>query len=127
MTQIRRNDAFKHALGSRLKTLVEQHLRLSWAELSGRLGYKNSSVLRQAREGRTLLSAEKLAALAEIGTGDGQRYVSIDWLLTGDGVPLLRRAKAEPAAAEIALAHRVIHASTDAQLQIAAYLDIAES
>lgn len=87
MTQTRRDDKLKRVLGDRLKELVDLHLAVSWDELATRLGYANSSTLRQAREGESLLSVEKLARLALVTTADG-RKVSVDWLLTGLGSPL---------------------------------------
>lgn len=87
MTQTRRDDKLKRVLGDRLKELVDLHLAIGWDELATRLGYANSSTLRQAREGESLLSVEKLARLALVTTADG-RKVSVDWLLTGLGSPL---------------------------------------
>lgn len=127
MTQTRRSKPFKIALGRRLQKLVEQHLKLSWTTLSARLGYKNSSVLRRARDGKTLLSAEKLAALAEVSFDGDRKRISIDWLLTGEGQPLCQRGALDADGPASALADRVRHASVDTREKIAAFLEITEA
>lgn len=127
MTQTRRSEPFKVALGKRLQKLVDQHLNLSWTALSVRLGYKNSSVLRRARDGKTLLSAEKLAALAEVPFDGDRRRISIDWLLTGEGQPICQRAAPNADGPAAALADRVRQASADTREKIAAFLEVIEA
>jgi hypothetical protein len=117
MTQTRRDPAYRRAFGQRLQELVEGHLKVSWGELARQLGYKNDSVLRQTRNGRTCLSVEKLAVFAELSFAPGR--ISLDWLLAGVGSPLH-----EPGGQTSQLVARVKTASLETQRTISAYLDV---
>lgn len=119
MTQSRRDHAFKAEFGRRLSTLVAR-LGLSWVEVSVRLGYKNDATVRQAAKGRTLLSAERLAILGEFEDDAGAR-VSVDWLLTGNGAPVIK-----PAGQPDALSALLAGASPDALEDVKAYLRVRQ-
>lgn len=117
MTQARRDEAFKAVFGRRLTTLVCR-LQLPWAEFGKRLGYKTDATVRQAGQGRTLLSAERLALLGTLVDSKGNR-VSLDWLLTGSGTPFLSSpTKTDPLLALLA------EAPPDAQDDVHAYLRV---
>lgn len=131
MTQIKRNDLIKKKLGLRLKELVETQLLISWESLADMLGYTTSSTLRQAGNGETLMSVEKLAGLANIKTRNGKKRVSVDWLLTGKGPPLIDVLEGDEL--ELAesiksksIASRVANAPLVLQKKIAVFLDINE-
>lgn len=119
MTQVRRNPQFKAAFGRRLTELVDGELDLSWEELASKLGYANSTTVRQAARGQVLLSAEKLALLAQL-TDLCNRRVSVDWLLTGAGTPFVgnRRIKTP------SVAKRVARAPKEIQAKISGFLDV---
>lgn len=120
MTQTRRDSKLKKELGERLLTLVEAHLQLTWDELAMRLGYANSSTLRQVRNGQTLLSLEKLVRLAYLEAPDGSR-VSVNWLLTGEGTPLLVSA---PQQCLRTLVRRLAKADPEVQRKIEMFLEV---
>jgi len=122
MTQTKRDPVYRRVFGQRLQALVETHLKVSWRDLALRLGYGNDSVLRQARDGAACMSAEKLAALADLTFGPNDARVSLDWLLTGNGTPLWDGPAPSPALTGVAA--RVQLASVDVQRTIAAYLDV---
>jgi hypothetical protein len=119
MTQVRRDAQFKAAFGRRLTELVDRELNLSWGDLASRLGYANSTTVRQAARGQVLLSAEKLALLAQV-TDLRSRRVSIDWLLTGTGTALLGDREVPPPS----VAQRVARAPRDIQAKISGFLDV---
>lgn len=130
MAQTRRDNSVKQMLGRRLGELVESHLFMSWESLAKRLGYASSSTLLLARNGETLISVEKLAELAQVTVDNGRSRVSVDWLLTGAGPPLLDISQ-EPFAGEIAvknlsvsIADRVASAPIALQQKIAIFLEI---
>lgn len=122
MTQTRRDPEFCREFGRRLEVLVENHLSLSWRELALALGYETDSAIRQVRNGQALPSAEKLAALARLEACEGGGRISIEWLLTGNGMPVHPTAGTNRPLSNIAV--RVQCASEDAQQTIAAYLDV---
>lgn len=110
-------------MGERLQELVDHHLGLSWDVLSTQLGYTTAATLRQAKDGKTLLSAEKLARLACVATSDGTSRVSIDWLLTGIGEPVSPQQPGGRRTADT-LGARVQRAPKHVREKIAAYLDV---
>ena len=122
MTQTRRDPAYRRAFGQRLQVLVEAHLKVSWRDLARRLGYGNDSVLRQTRDGLTCLSAEKLAALAELSFAHVDARISLDWLITGSGSPLVTSEGASSVFTGVAA--RVQRAPDSIQRTIDAYLDV---
>lgn len=130
MTQKQRNLATKQMLGRRLGELVDSHLMMSWESLAEKLGYATSSTLRQARDGETLMSVEKLTKLASITTDNGGKRVSVDWLLTGSGPPLLELGKNDAARLgkgcreSASIANRVANAPLAIQRKIAVFLEV---
>jgi predicted ArsR family transcriptional regulator len=122
MTQTPRDAQFQAALGRRLDLLLEQHLGMSSSELAGQLGYRNESALRKVRKGLASLSAEKLAALAELQVSGRAGRISIDWLLTGHGAPFGN----DPPSAGADLSQRVAEAPAELQHTIAHFLDVQE-
>jgi len=122
MSQTKRNIKLQTEIGARLEQLVEVHLGRPWSDVATALGYANSSTLLAAKDGTSSLSVEKLALLAE-QTGDGGR-VSIDWLLTGKGSPLVnqKRDTAPPPSSQLVL--RVARAPRSTQRKIEAFLDL---
>jgi len=124
MTQTRRDDQLKQALGQRLKQLVDVHLKMDLETLAKELGYASSTTLRRAREGETMLSAEKLARLAELRVGEGQWSVSMDWYLTGRGAALVSDEEATRRASR--LAQRIDAAGKEVHDRISVYLDVHE-
>ncbi|KQY85968.1 hypothetical protein [Pelomonas sp. Root1444] len=123
MTQTRRDNKLKQALGQRLTELVDDHLQMPLDELADWLGYANTSTLRQARNGEALLSVEKLARLAELKATDGRR-VSVHWLLTGEGLPL---QAGDDVAWPSRLVERLQRASPAVRRKIEAFLEIQEA
>ena len=130
MTQKPRDLILKRAIGCRLAQLVDQHLAMSWDDLAEKLGYTTSSTLRQARNGTTLVSTEKLARLARVTSKDGHKRVSVDWLLTGSGHPLINvnqgntKALYESSQLSALIANRVENSTLEVQQKIAAFLEI---
>lgn len=106
--------------------LVENSLKMTWDDIAEKLGYTTSSTLRQARNGETLISVEKLSELAKIRTADGRKRVSVDWFLTGSGSPLIDvdGASLEPHPTDLSVAVRVAQAPLSVQRKIEAFLDI---
>jgi hypothetical protein len=122
MTQVVGDATLKKAVGQRLALLVDNHLRVNWDELATTLGYSTGSTLRQARLGKTMLSAEKLAGLARVTTADRTRRPSVDWLLTGRGTPLIEDAPEGSALSSVEF--RVANSPPEVKLKIEAFLDI---
>lgn len=87
--QQRSNDVVTD-IASRFFLAVSEHLEISSAELSRRLGYSNPSTV-QAIKRRTALP--DIARLSEhknaLRNGKGQ-MLNFHWVITGDGSPLLR-------------------------------------
>lgn len=77
---------------SRLKELVENHLKLSVNDIAKTLGYANTTVIRKAWKGETFPDTEKLVPLAMIENKDGA-VPNIHWVITGQGAPLIPRKK----------------------------------
>lgn len=121
MTQVLGDKALKVVVGQRLALLVDEYLGTNWDELAQALGYSTSSTLRQARIGKTMLSAEKLAGLAAVTSADGRRP-SIDWLLTGLGSPLIGPLKSPTRVASVE--DRVANSPPDAKRKILAFLEV---
>ena len=116
MTQAARDEHYKAEFGRRLSWAVGQ-FGLSWRQLSGQLGYENPSTLRQAAQGRTLMSAERLAVLGRMQVAGGQR-LSLDWLLTGVGSPFVAGSARDELEALLA------GAPPEARADVSAYLRI---
>jgi hypothetical protein len=125
MTQARRDNQLAMEIGGRLRTLLADHLHMTPADVSRALGYKNDTVIRRAQDGGTCLSASKLRALANIGPRSGEGRVSVDWLLTGEGMPL--RPSLDWRTAEDPLYVRINRASVSAREAISAYLDVSQA
>ena len=79
---------------NRLKTLVEDHLKISIKDAAILLGYSNTTVLRRAWKGEVFPDTEKLASLARVTNIDGSTP-NIHWLISGEGAPLIPYAKEE--------------------------------
>jgi len=126
MPQVKRNKTLAVQIGRRLKILVELHLEGSCAEIARQLGYRTSTTLRRAQRGEVTLSAEKLSHLARVVV-QGNRRVSIHWLLTGEGSPLVKLKDWRVAADITPLCRRVDAASATDQQKIEAFLELSES
>lgn len=90
MTRQQRTNGVVTDIASRFFLAVSEHLEISSAELSRRLGYSNPSTV-QAIKRRTVLP--DIARLSEhknaLRNGRGQ-MLNFHWVITGDGSPLLR-------------------------------------
>jgi len=113
-------------IGQRLKLLVNLHLEGSCAELARQLGYRTPTTLHRAQRGEVTLSAEKLSHLAQLAV-HGDRRVSIHWLLTGEGSPLVKLRDQRIVGDVTSLCQRVNAASADDQRKIEAFLELSES
>lgn len=88
MARSQKNAVLREAMCSRLQVLAEKHLKISVKDLSDKLGYANTTVLRRAWKGDVFPDTERLAILATIKT-KGNKIPNIHWLITGDGCPLI--------------------------------------
>jgi hypothetical protein len=122
MSQTKRNIRLQTEIGARLGELVEVYLCRTWSDVAGALGYANSSTLLAAKDGTSSLSVEKLALLAEQTAGG--RRVSIDWLLTGKGSPLVKLEQDVSLPPSSKLVRRVAQAPRSTQRKIEAFLDL---
>lgn len=125
MPQVKRNKTLAVQIGRRLKVLVDLHLEGNCAELARQLGYRTPTTLHRAQRGEVNLSAEKLSHLARVVVQDNRR-VSIHWLLTGEGSPLVKLKDQRVVADVTPLCRRVSAASATDQRKIEAFLEISE-
>jgi hypothetical protein len=79
-----------HSISKRFDTLVIDHLRTNYSELSRRLGYANSSTLHAVKKGKNLPDFLRLAQHHEKLTDKYGRTINLHWLLTGIGDPMLK-------------------------------------
>ena len=126
MPQVKRDKTLAVQIGRRLKLLVTLHLEGSCAELARQLGYGTPTTLHRAQRGEVSLSAEKLSRLAQMPV-KGNRRVSIHWLLTGEGSPLVKLRDQQIVADVTTLCQRVNSASADDQRKIEAFLELSEA
>ncbi len=87
-----KNEQIRRSMCTRLKVLVEDHLKMSVKDVSILLGYANTTVLRRAWKGDVFPDTEKLASLAKIKNKDGSTP-NIHWLITGQGATLIPEKK----------------------------------
>jgi hypothetical protein len=74
-------------IADRLSECIDVHLRMSTAEATAALGYRNRTMLSNVRSGRSLPDPLRLVKLTELRSPAG-KHVDLHWLLTGEGVPL---------------------------------------
>ena len=79
-----------HAISMRFNTLVIDHLRTNYSELSRRLGYANASTLHAVKKGKSLPDFLRLAHNQEKLTDKYGRKINLHWLITGTGDPMLK-------------------------------------
>lgn len=125
MTQVARDKTIAREVGERLGMVLDHYVDCPVAAVARAMGYKNASVLSRARRGQTSLSAEKLQALASLKLNSGAT-ISLHWLLTGKGIPVLPAALDDAHEFSDTLARRVHKASLTTREQIEAFLDVAE-
>lgn len=92
MARSQKNAVLRMDMCSRLQALAEKHLKISMRDLSDKLGYSNTTVLRRAWKGEVFPDTERLAILATIKTKT-DRIPNIHWLITGEGTPLIEPPK----------------------------------
>lgn len=92
MARSQKNAVLRMDMCSRLQALAEKHLKISMRDLSDKLGYSNTTVLRRAWKGEVFPDTERLAILATIKTKT-DRTPNIHWLITGEGPPLIEPQK----------------------------------
>src|SRR5712664_210149 len=104
MTRTARSKKRLDEICRRFVTLVDNYLRMPDGELARRLGYPSGSTLWKVRRAQSFIDVDRLYHLSRIEVG-GLRP-NLDWLLTGDGDPMLSKEapKAVLAHASAALA-----------------------
>lgn len=75
-------------VSGRFVELVEDHLRMPWADVANVLGYSNRTTLDAIRQARALPGLDKIYVLAKLRAKDGRRP-NIDWLFSSEGAPLI--------------------------------------
>lgn len=125
MMQVARDKTIAREMGERLGMVLDHYVDGPVAAVARAMGYKNASVLSRARRGQTSLSAEKLQALASLKLNSGAT-ISLHWLLTGKGIPILPAALDDTHGFSDTLARRVHEASPRTRAQIEAFLDVVE-
>tara|TARA_Y100001956_G_C4128788_1_gene192135 strand:- start:445 stop:837 length:393 start_codon:yes stop_codon:yes gene_type:complete len=84
LTQTRKDKKLKFEICSRIQVFSEDFLGLNSRELAAKLDYGDPSTMRAVWNGEVLPSIEKLVALSELETLDGEK-LNLNWLFTGEG------------------------------------------
>ena len=87
MSKEKRNRKQMAEIADRLSECLEVHLRMTAAEATSALGYRNRTMLANVRSGLTLPDPVRLVRLAKLRSPGG-KHVDLHWLLTGEGLPL---------------------------------------
>lgn len=95
MARSQKDAILRMAMCHRFQALAEKHLKISVKDLSDRLGYSNTTVLRRVWKGEVFPDTERLAMLATIKTS--RDYApNIHWLITGEGNPMIAIIRKAP-------------------------------